>query len=220
VYEFSRYIESIIVEIYIDNILFICSYTWTFTEITKNHNNMVKKQLSSEQKAHIVGLRQANTPHRQIMAEYRISRQRICKIINHHTDSGSVQRLNGSGKTRKTSEREDRRIISIVIRDREVTAAQIKQLIGRQDLSDDTIYRRIAELSELKSYWKLLKPFINPQQAKRRVYWCKRHLDWTVEQWRRVLWSHVPIHAQLQQANTGMALFRRGNLCRSQCGAP
>ena len=107
-YEFSRYIESIIVEVYIDNILFICSYTWTFTEITKNHNNMVKKQLSSEQKAHIVGLRQANTPHRQIMAEYRISRQRICKIINQHKDSDSVQRLSGSGKTRKTSEREDR----------------------------------------------------------------------------------------------------------------
>jgi transposase len=123
------------------------------------------------------------------MSQYGVSRQRIHQIVQQYNTSGSVERVKGTGGKRKTTSREDRRIMMIVLRDREVTAAQIKEQLDRPDLSDTTIYRRIAELSELKSYWKLLKPFINEAQAKRRVRWCKEHLHWTIDQWRKVIWS-------------------------------
>ena len=33
------------------------------------------------------------------------------------------------------------------------------------------------------------KPYISKCNAKRRMQWCKAHRHWTLEQWRRVLWS-------------------------------
>ena len=33
------------------------------------------------------------------------------------------------------------------------------------------------------------KPYITKCNAKRRMQWCKSHRHWTLEQWRRVLWS-------------------------------
>lgn len=157
--------------------------------VNRNIVKPKKNQLSTEQKAQIVGLKKANVPMNQIMAEFHVSRSQIWRIHNQFAAVGTVERLKGSGRKPKTTSREDRRIVQIVMRDREITAAQIKQQIGRPDISDDTIYRRISDLSQLKSYWRLLKPFINEFQAARRVKWCKDHLHWTPEMWRKVLWS-------------------------------
>ncbi|TMZ26485.1 hypothetical protein EMF65_33690 [Klebsiella pneumoniae] len=33
------------------------------------------------------------------------------------------------------------------------------------------------------------KPYITKCNAKRRMQWCKARRHWTLEQWRRVLWS-------------------------------
>ncbi|CAI9584649.1 unnamed protein product [Staurois parvus] len=33
------------------------------------------------------------------------------------------------------------------------------------------------------------KPYITKCNAKRRMPWCKARCHWTLEQWRRVLWS-------------------------------
>lgn len=52
-----------------------------------------------------------------------------------------------------------------------------------------TIRSRIKESGEFNSYWAVRKPFINPVNRARRVEWCRAHLNWTKEQWKRVLWS-------------------------------
>ena len=33
------------------------------------------------------------------------------------------------------------------------------------------------------------KPYISKCNAKHRMQWCKAHRHWTLEQWRRILWS-------------------------------
>lgn len=95
----------------------------------------------------------------------------------------------GSGRKRKTTERQDRSIINAIKKNRNITIGEIKRECGLEHISESTICRRISQLSELKSYWKSLKPFVNAKQRKRRVDWCKAHRHWTVEQWRRVIWS-------------------------------
>jgi hypothetical protein len=37
------------------------------------------------------------------------------------------------------------------------------------------------------------KPKITMRNAKRRLEWCKARRHWTLEQWKRVLWSHTPL---------------------------
>ena len=42
---------------------------------------------------------------------------------------------------------------------------------------------------ELSSHWQTTKPFISKKNQEKRLKWCKEHLEWTAEDWNRVLWS-------------------------------
>lgn len=53
----------------------------------------------------------------------------------------------------------------------------------------NTIRCRIKESGEFNSYWAIHKPFISKKNHKKRVEWCRQHLNWTPEQWSRVLWT-------------------------------
>jgi len=116
-------------------------------------------------------------------------RRQVDNIVSKFRNGEPLGRQPGSGRPRKTTAREDRLLIRALLTDREITINQIKVAINREDLSDDTISRRIMELTGMQSYWKLLKPFVNEFQRQRRVNWCLGHRNWTVEQWRTVIWS-------------------------------
>jgi hypothetical protein len=36
------------------------------------------------------------------------------------------------------------------------------------------------------------KPNISPVNAKRRLKWCKERRQWTVDNWKRVIWGDGP----------------------------
>ncbi len=42
---------------------------------------------------------------------------------------------------------------------------------------------------QLKLYCAKRKPYVNSVQKRRRLLWARRHLGWTITQWKRVLWS-------------------------------
>ena len=102
---------------------------------------------------------------------------------------GSLDRKVGCGRPRKTTARDDKMIIRQVKKDRECTSIDIKRELGLDHVSDKLIRRRIAECSEFKSYWKTRKFFVSEKNRKLRVKWCKEHLKWTPEQWRKVIWT-------------------------------
>jgi hypothetical protein len=56
-------------------------------------------------------------------------------------------------------------------------------------ISDKTIRRRITESGEFKSCWKTKAPFISEVNRKKRLAWCRARLGWSVERWKRVLWT-------------------------------
>ncbi len=64
--------------------------------------------------------------------------------------------------------------------------------IGRDlDISPSTVHNKIKRFKEcqLKLYCAKRKPYVNSVQKRRRLLWARRHLGWTITQWKRVLWS-------------------------------
>jgi hypothetical protein len=55
------------------------------------------------------------------------------------------------------------------------------------DVSHDTVNRRLNEAG-LSSYVAKKKPFISDNNIKLRLQWCKDHENWTVDDWKSVLW--------------------------------
>ncbi len=55
-------------------------------------------------------------------------------------------------------------------------------------LSSTTICSYIHKC-QLKLYCAKRKPYVNSVQKRRRLLWARRHLGWTITQWKRVLWS-------------------------------
>jgi hypothetical protein len=45
------------------------------------------------------------------------------------------------------------------------------------------------ESGEFNSYWASVKPFISKRNQKRRLQWCRERLNWTLDQWNKVLWT-------------------------------
>ena len=147
------------------------------------------KQLTPSKKGQILGMIQSGMSARRAAAHFSVNKSVADCLFRKFKSTGSIKRTPGSGRPPKTSARQDRRIVRMVLQDREVTALQIKASLDLLDISDETIYRRIERLTDLKSYCKLLKPHINELQRKRRVDWCIDHRDWTTEQWQKVIWS-------------------------------
>ncbi len=55
-------------------------------------------------------------------------------------------------------------------------------------LSSTTIHSYIHKC-QLKLYCAKRKPYVNSVQKRRRLLWARRHLGWTITQWKPVLWS-------------------------------
>lgn len=98
----------------------------------------------------------------------------------------------GSGRPRITSTTLDRAIQLALKRRTKITAnkiaAELANLEGKPYGSHRTILRRIEE-GPFKCVRILKKPLLTTKHAKARFKWAQEHLNWTLSQWERVLWS-------------------------------
>lgn len=114
-------------------------------------------------------------------------------LLSCKNEDGTVEiheKVETRGRKRKTSNVDDRRMIIQVKRNRFVTAKEIKESLPAElSLSLNTIRSRIKESGEFNSYWASRKPFISKKNKIKRLAWAREHLDWTLDQWRRVMWT-------------------------------
>ncbi|GFT17811.1 transposable element Tc1 transposase [Trichonephila clavipes] len=103
------------------------------------------------------------------------------------TREGTHARKTGSGATRKTTRREDRRIVRQALVDTTVTRSTIRADEGVAIVSQ-TISRHIVE-ANLKSK----RPFralpLTPEHRQLRLQWCQARSMWNVTDWQKVVFS-------------------------------
>ncbi|GFX89083.1 transposable element Tcb1 transposase [Trichonephila clavipes] len=103
------------------------------------------------------------------------------------TRGGTYARKTGSGATRKTTRREDRRIVRQALVDATVTRSTIRADVGVA-IVPQTISRHLAEVN-LKSK----RPFralpLTPEHRQLRLPWCQSRSMWNITDWQKVGFS-------------------------------
>ncbi|GFW88586.1 transposable element Tc1 transposase [Trichonephila clavipes] len=103
------------------------------------------------------------------------------------TREGTNARKTGSGTTRKTTRREDRRIVRQAPVDLTVTRSTIRADVGAA-IVPQTISRYLAE-ANLKSK----RPFralpLTSEHRQLRLQWCQARSMWNVTDWQKVVFS-------------------------------
>ncbi|GFY33656.1 transposable element Tcb2 transposase [Trichonephila clavipes] len=106
---------------------------------------------------------------------------------SNHSKSGEDVRKTGSGATRKTTRREDRRIVRQALVDPTVTRSTIRADVGVA-IVPQTISRHLAE-ANLKSE----RPFralpLTQEHRQLRLQWCQARSMWNVTDWQKVVLS-------------------------------
>lgn len=141
-----------------------------------------------EEKARILQCCLDKVPWKTIRSTFNTNDSTIWRILKKYRTTGHVTRKPGSGRKRITSATDDRAIVLAVKKDSFVTTSEIRNSLP-MTVSTSTIRRRLSELGKFKSYWAARKPFISSTNIIRRLNWCLEHQSWTIEQWKRVIFS-------------------------------
>ena len=124
-----------------------------------------------------------------IRREFNFSTGAIFDICKRMDTDGKWVRKKGSGGKRKVPRYKRARILAEVERDRFATGQEILDRAGVENVHERTVRREILRSGEFKNHLAAKKPFISDLNIQRRLEWCLEHQDWTIDQWRRVLFS-------------------------------
>ncbi|GFY21387.1 transposable element Tcb1 transposase [Trichonephila clavipes] len=103
------------------------------------------------------------------------------------TREGTHERKNGSGATRKTTRREDPRILRQALVDPTVTRSTIRASVGVA-IVPQTISRHRAE-ANLKSKRPFRALSLTTEHRQLRLQWCQARSMWNVTDWQTVVFS-------------------------------
>ncbi|GFW63162.1 transposable element Tc1 transposase [Trichonephila clavipes] len=144
-------------------------------------------ELSKFQGGLIIGMKAAGWSTRCVAGQVDLSECEVRNRWKQWTREGTHARKTGSGATRKTTRREDRRIVRQALVDPTVTRSTIRADVGVA-IVPQTISRHLAE-ANLKSK----RPFralpLRPEHRHLRLQWCQARSMWNVPDWQKVVFS-------------------------------
>ncbi|GFW09722.1 transposable element Tc1 transposase [Trichonephila clavipes] len=109
------------------------------------------------------------------------------KLLGQWTLEGTHARKTGSRATRKTTRREDRRIVRQALVDSTVTRSNIRTDVGVA-IVPQTISRHFAEANPNSK-----RPFralhLTPEHLQLRLQWCQARSVWNATDWQKVVFS-------------------------------
>ncbi|GFT41918.1 transposable element Tc1 transposase [Trichonephila clavipes] len=103
------------------------------------------------------------------------------------TPEGTHVWITGSGAIRKTTRREDRRIVRQALVDSTVTRSTIRADVG-EAIVPQTISRHLTE-ANLKSKHPFRALPLTPEHRQLRLQWCQARPMWNVTDWQKVVFS-------------------------------
>lgn len=150
-----------------------------------------RKQISVEKRAQIIILQKTGKNYREIAKILKISVGSVHKAIKRYRETGKNTNRKGSGRPRKTNQRTDNKIYAISKADRFKSASQIRAEINNDldsPISRQTVARRLLDKGMIGRV-AVRKPLLRPVNKKKRLKFAQEHVDWTIDQWKSVLWT-------------------------------
>ncbi|GFW79970.1 transposable element Tc1 transposase [Trichonephila clavipes] len=144
-------------------------------------------QLSEFERGLIIGMKTAGRSTLRVAGQVHRSECAVRNCWESWTQEGTHAQKTGSGATRKTTRREDRRIVLQALVDPTVTRSTIRADIGVA-IVPQTISRHFAE-ANLKSKCPFRAFPLTPEHLQLRRQWCQARSMWNVTDWQKVAFS-------------------------------
>lgn len=149
------------------------------------------KPLCVQDRATILALHTEGYSIRVIAEKLKIKKSTVHLTLRRHEQTGSLEDRDRPGPSRVTSRSDDQRIKLISKRNRRLTAPEIAAEFNRgrrKAISVSTVQRRLRE-ADLHGRIATKKPLLRRGNRHKRLQWAKEHANWTVDDWKNVLWS-------------------------------
>jgi transposase len=114
---------------------------------------------------------------------------------------GTVQRVketmglppsnNKGGRPKVLTEREQKFLVQTITTGGKSNAVEARKELQEQlgkAVSDETV-RRSLKASGMVPFVKPKKPLLTSKHRKERLKWAKEHINWTLDDWKKVVWS-------------------------------
>ncbi|GFX60597.1 transposable element Tcb1 transposase [Trichonephila clavipes] len=141
-------------------------------------------QLSEFQRGLIIGMKTAGWSTRRVAGRVGRSECSVRNCWEQWTREGTHARKTWSRATRKTTRREDRRIVWQALVDPTVTRSTIRANVGVA-IVPQTISRHLAE-ANLKSKHPFRALPLTPEHRQLLLQWCQTRSMWNVTDWQKV----------------------------------
>jgi len=187
-------------------------------------------KLSFEDSSRLIGHLQANVPVAEVAKSFNVTLATVYSLKKKFERHGTVKRLAGSGRPRKTSKAIDDQIKEAHDSDRFKTSVETADEFN---LSAKTVRRRLAERG-LNARRPAVKPRLTAEHKQLRLKWAKKYRRFTWEDWKKVIFSDETSFSVSQtgrgswcyrykneryQENTILEKINRGYGCVSVWGA-
>jgi transposase len=190
----------------------------------KKGRKVAKKERISEisegKRGEVVGMKKMGCTWREIEGKSDYSYSGIRKIWRKYKKTGSVKDLHRSGRPRKTNKREDRHMELTVARNPKINAKYMaKRLVPgfcQKAVSRWTVGRRLREFG-FGAHVAGKKPLLSEANICKRLSWAKAHVDWTVEDWKRVCFSDETPFTLFQSYGRKIVWRRPGERFKEDC---
>lgn len=152
---------------------------------------MKYKELTTEKRSAIIALRKIGYSFRLIAKETKVSKGAVQKTIERYSSTDSFKSRERCGRPKITNLAEDRNIVITSKRNRKLTAPEITAHFNTNrstKVSVDTVKRRLRNAG-LFGRVAVKKPFLRKENMKKRLKWAHEHKNWSLEQWKNVLWT-------------------------------
>jgi transposase len=128
---------------------------------------------------------------REIARHTKIAKSTIADVLRSIEVRLSREKAPRSGRPKKTSSRLDQKIVRMAENSDSPNAVDIaKQLaeLNLANISPQTVRRRLYE-ANLHGRALVSKPLLKDHHVKARLEFAKKYRNWTIMDWKRVLWS-------------------------------
>ncbi|UYV61580.1 hypothetical protein LAZ67_1005361 [Cordylochernes scorpioides] len=145
------------------------------------------EHMSEFETGRAIGLKEAGWSNQLIARHLCRSDAAIRRCWQKWVNNGSMQRQDGSGRPRATTEREDRAIVRMAVAAPESTLSTIQRVTGTQ-VSKMTINRRLRGRN-LRARRPLRCLPLTPVHRQVRLQWCRERSTWNCADWGRIVFS-------------------------------
>lgn len=144
-----------------------------------------------EEAAQVVALINAGQNQSQVARQLNLSRSAVRRVYQRFVQTGGFVRRHGSGRHRVTNRHDDHFVIMASLRNRHLNAVQLAQRLQSArhvTVSRWTVRRRLAERG-LTAHRPANGPKLTTAHRQARLQFAREHLNWTIDQWKTVLFS-------------------------------